>query len=144
MRDGGISFGGVYSFSELTDCPFSVWQHRSTKAIGRSEESAPSGQRLSRDRIVLLEVTLQIFKVGRVEVIIERRLVRELLIEHELGRILRIEVKLVDEAPGFFTRGNHERVQLSAKLLFMTRGRLEINIEEDRSISHYSRIAVWS
>src|ERR1700721_4181376 len=116
MRDGGISFGGVYSFSELTDCPFSVWQHRSTRATGRSEESAPPGQRLSRDGIVRLEVTLQIFKVGRVQVIIDCRLVHELLIEHELRRILGIEVELIDEAPRFFTRRNHERVQRSAQL----------------------------
>ena len=112
--------------------------------MSRSKKTAPAGQRLSSDWLVHLKVVLKLFEVGRVYVVVDRGLVRELFIEHELRRILRIKVKFVDQTARLFVGGSNERMQLGSEFLFMTRGRLEMNIEDDRSLSHYSRNELWS
>jgi hypothetical protein len=68
--------------------------------------------------------------------VVEGSLVGELLIEHEFGRILGINVELVNETPGFRVRGSDECIQLGSELLFMTRLRLKVNVKDDWSFSH--------
>ena len=110
----------------------------------RSKKTAPAGYRLSGDRLVRLQIVLKLFKVGRIEVVVDCGLVRELLIEHELRRILRIKVKFVDETARLFVRGSNESMQLRSEFFFMTRGCLEMNIEDDRSFSHVFRNELWT
>ena len=107
--------------------------------MSRSNKITPAGQRLSSDWRVLLQVVLKLLKVGRIYVVVDRGLIRELLIEHELRRILRIKVKFVDQTARLFVRGSNERMQLGSEFLFMTRGRLEMNIEDDRGFGHVFR-----
>ncbi len=74
---------------------------------------------------------------------VERGLVREFLIEHELGRILRIEVQFIDQAPRFLVRGSNHRVQLCSEFFFMTRCCLEVNVEDYRGVCHIFRNELW-
>ena len=110
----------------------------------RSKKTAPAGHRLSSDRLVLLQIVLKLFKVGRIEVVVDCGLGRELLIEHELRRILRIKVKFVDETARLCVRGSDERMQLGSEFFFMTRDCLEMNIEDDRSFGHVFRNELWT
>jgi hypothetical protein len=109
----------------------------------RSKKTAPAGY-LSSDRLVRLQIVLKSFKMGRIDVVVDRGLVRELLIKHELRRILRIKVKFVDETARLFVRGSNERMQLSSEFFFMTRGCLEMNVEDDRGFRHDFRNELWT
>jgi hypothetical protein len=102
----------------------------------RLNESAPPGQRLSSDGLVCFKVTLKLFEVGRIDMMVDCGLVRELLIEHELRSILRIKVQFVYEAAGLCARGSNERMQLGSELLFVPRSRLEVNVKNDWGFSH--------
>src|ERR1700735_1379600 len=80
MGAAGISSGGVYPFSGLTGHP--------------SIEALPSGHRLCGNRIAFrLKVTLEVLEVRRGQVQIERTLACELLIKHEITRMLRIDME---------------------------------------------------
>ncbi len=74
---------------------------------------------------------------------VERGLVREFLIEHELGRILRIEVQFVDQTAWFLVSGSNHRVQLCSEFFFMTGCCLEVNVEDDRGFRHIFRNELW-
>jgi hypothetical protein len=91
---------------------------------------------LGSDRVVRLEVTLESLEIGRSEMLVEGSLAREFLIEHELARILRVKMEFVNETPGFLASGSDERMQLPPELLFVTRRRLKVNVNDDRSFSH--------
>ncbi len=71
--------------------------------------------------------------------VVDRGLVYELLIEHELRWILRIKVKFVHETARLLVRGSNKRMQLGSEFFFMTRGCLEMNVEDDRGIRHAFR-----
>ncbi len=68
--------------------------------------------------------------------LIERSLARELLIKHELCRILRIKMEFVDQTTGLGAGGRNHRVQLGSELLFVTWRRLKVNVKDDRSVRH--------
>ena len=112
--------------------------------MSRSNKMTPAGQRLSSDWLVHLKVVLKLFEVGRVYVVVDRGLVREIFIEHEIRRILRIKVKFVDQTARLFVGGSNERMQLGSEFLFMTRGRLEMNIEDDWGFGHVFRNELWT
>jgi hypothetical protein len=108
-----------------------------------SNKTAPAGHRLSSDRLIRFQIILKLFEVGRIEMVVDCGLVGELLIEHELRRILRIKVKFVDETAWLLVSGSHERMQLGSEFFFMTRGCLEVNIEDDRGFRHDFRNELW-
>lgn len=114
------------------------------EVTARLKKTAPAGHRLNSDRLVHLQIVLKLFKVGRIEVMIDCGLVGELLIEHELRRILRIKVKFVDETAWLLVSGSNERMQLGSEFFFMTRGCLEMNIEDDGGVSHDFRNELWA
>ena len=70
---------------------------------------------------------------------IERSLARELLIKHELTRMLRIKVEFVNENSGFFAAGSNERMQCASQLLFVPWGCLDVSVDDDRCFGHESR-----
>ena len=76
--------------------------------------------------------------------VVDRGLVRELLIEHELRTILRIKVKFVDQTARLLVRGSDEGLQLGSEIFFMTRRCLEVNVEDDRGFSHVFRNELWA
>jgi hypothetical protein len=45
-------------------------------------------------------------------------------------------VQFVYEAAGLCARGSNERMQLGSELLFVPRGRLEVNVKNDWGFSH--------
>jgi hypothetical protein len=106
------------------------------RAVRSSMKTPPLGHRLCRDRIVRFEVTLQLLKVRRVEMLVECRLAGEFLVKHELPGILRIKVKFVNETSGLLARGSNERVQLPSELLLVTWSSLKLYVEDDRSFTH--------
>ncbi len=67
---------------------------------------------------------------------VERSLTRELLIKHELTRRLWIHMQFVGETSGLFAAGSNERMQLASQLLFMTRGGLNVSIDDDGCFCH--------
>jgi hypothetical protein len=109
-----------------------------------SNKIAPAGHRLSSDRLIRLQIVLKLFEVWRIEVVVDRGLVRELLMKHELRWILRIKVKFVDKTARLLVRGSNERMQLGSEFFFMTRGCLEMNVEDDRGICHDFRNELWA
>src|ERR1700733_8393375 len=123
MGAGGISSGGVYPFSGLTGHP--------------SIEALPSGHRLRCNRIAFrFKVTLEVLKVRRGKVQIERSLARELLIEHELTGMLRVNMEFVDNHSWFLAAGRNQRMQFASQLLFVARGRLNVSVDDDRCFCH--------
>ena len=67
---------------------------------------------------------------------IECSLARELLIKHELARMLRIKMEFVDNHSGLLAAGSNQRMQFASQLFFVTRGRLNVSIDDDRSFCH--------
>ena len=67
---------------------------------------------------------------------IERSLARELLVEHELTRMLRVKMEFVDNHSGFFAAGSHQRMQFASQLLFVTRGCLNVSVDDDGCFCH--------
>jgi hypothetical protein len=108
-----------------------------------SNKTSPAGHRLSSDRLIRFQIILKLFEVGRIEMVVDRGLVRELLIEHELRRILRIKVKFVDETARLLMRGSNKRMQLGSEFFFMTRGCLEMNVEDNWGVRHDFRNELW-
>ncbi len=109
-----------------------------------SNKSAPAGHRLSSNRLIRLQIILKLFEVGRIEMVVDCGLVRELLIEHELRWILRIKVKFVDKTARLLVRRSNERMQLGSEFFFMTRGCLEMNVEDDWAVRHDFRNELWT
>jgi hypothetical protein len=109
-----------------------------------SNKTAPAGHRLSSDRLIRLQIVLKLFEVGRIEMVVDGGLVHELLIEHKLCRILRIKMKFVDQTARLLMRGSNKRMQLGSEFFFMTRGCLEMNIEDDGGVSHDFRNELWA
>ena len=48
-------------------------------------------------------------------------------------------MKFIDETARLFVRGSNERMQLGSEFFFMTRGCLEMNIEDDGGFGHVFR-----
>src|ERR1700734_2896089 len=64
--------------------------HRATQSGFELLDTPPLSQRLGRERVIRLEITLEALKVPRADMVIDGRLAGELLVKHEFGRILRI------------------------------------------------------
>ena len=79
----------------------------------------------------------------RIEVVVDRGLILEFLKEHELRWILRIKVKFVYQTAWFLVRRSDERMQLGSEFFFMTRGCLEMNVEDNGGVRHDFRNELW-
>ena len=67
---------------------------------------------------------------------IERSLARELLIKHELTRMLRVNMQFVNKHSGFLAAGSNQRMQFASQFLFVTRGRLNVGVDDDGRFCH--------
>ena len=45
-------------------------------------------------------------------------------------------MEFVNEHSGFLAAGSNQRMQCATELLFMTRGRLELSVDDDRCFCH--------
>ena len=52
-------------------------------------------------------------------------------------------MKFVDETAWLLMRGSNHRMQLGSEFFFMTRGCLEMNIEDDGGVRHDFRNELW-
>ena len=105
---------------------------RATSSI----EASPPGHRLACDWIVRLDVTAEMHEMGRGDMQVECGLARELFIKHELAGILRIKMEFVYQATSLLASGSNHGVQFPSQVFFMTWRRLQVNIEDDRSLCH--------
>lgn len=86
---------------------------------------------------------MKLFEVGRIEMVVDRGLACELLIEHELRWILRIKVKFVHKTARLLVRRSNERMQLGSEVFFVAWGCLEMNVEDNGGVRHDFRNELW-
>ncbi len=67
---------------------------------------------------------------------VERSLARELFIKHEIPGMLRIKVEFVDNHSRFLAARSNQRMQCASQFLFVTRGRLNVGVDDDVCFGH--------
>ena len=67
---------------------------------------------------------------------IQYSLARELLVKHKTAGMLRIKMEFVHKNSRLFAAGSNQRMQFASQFLFVTRGRLNVGVDDDGRFCH--------
>src|SRR5271156_6345247 len=108
---------------------------RSLSRVGSAETSPLPYRYLSNWIAAQATEFEKLLEVGRTDMVVQRPLILEYLIEHEAARLFRILVQKVIETSGFLSGGDQQRVELAGKVLFSARSRCHDYIQNDGFIA---------
>ncbi len=67
---------------------------------------------------------------------IQYSLARELLVKHKTTWMLRIKMEFVHKNSRLLAAGSNQRMQFASQFLFVTRGRLNVGVDDDGQFCH--------